>query len=343
VAKTREQRKLEAQAALELLRRRLKAEGETELLAKISICQQPLEMLCVDCGTKKTMAKSCKRKWCPCCKRRLAAQRSAELGYIVERFRWPLFVTLTMKNAFDLSSGEIRKMRRAFGKLRNRKLWKTRVKGGIACVEVTNIGNGWHPHLHCVLDCAWLAWKTPAPQKGDSKEELKAKFQAAAVELETAWAKLLGQTSASVKVKRCSSSTIAKEVVKYTVKDEDLIESEEPIGELIRALESCRLMTTFGQAHGKCVGDIRRAARLASRDNNRGDNKTGEKTGESRGDINETNEDPEAMSEEEQWEWVEPVQGGETPRCDKREEFCLCKSGGAWIPAEVFDMRLRKR
>jgi hypothetical protein len=186
------------------------------------------------------------------------------MKYIVERMRWPLFVTLTMRNESDLSSGAIRKLRRAFGKLRHRKLWKSCTLGGIAAVEVTNIGNGWHPHLHAVIDCRWLAWKTPAPLSRDTLEEKKAKFQAAAVELEAVWSKCLGQLTSSVKVKRASRDTIAKEVTKYTVKNEDLVLCEGSAGELIYALDKSRMMTTFGTAHGQCVKDVRAEAKAAA-------------------------------------------------------------------------------
>lgn len=257
---------LRGQAELQLLRERLRCEGANGLLNKIAICQKPLVLRCQTCGHRKEVLQRCKRKWCPCCAKQLASVRSQELSYIVERMRWPLFVTLTMKNVSDLSHGGVRTLRRAFGKLRHRKLWKSKVRGGVATVEVTNIGNGWHPHLHAVIDCQWLAWKTPPPQRGDTREEKLAKFQAAAIELESTWAKILGQPTASVKVKRANRATIAKEVLKYTVKNEDLVMAEGSTASLINALDSCRMMTTFGQAHGQCTKDVRKAAKAKASD-----------------------------------------------------------------------------
>lgn len=255
-------------AELDLLRERLRSEGADDLVQKLAICQKPLVLKCLTCGTRKQVAQRCKRKWCPCCAKLLAAARSTELEFIVERMRWPLFVTLTMKNESDLSSGGVRKLRRAFGKLRHRKLWKSCTRGGVAAVEVTNIGNGWHPHLHAVIDCKWLAWKTPAPQRRDPVEKQRLLYQLAAQELERAWAKCLGQSTASVKVKRANKSTITKEVVKYTVKNEDLVLCEGRASDLIRALETTRLLTTFGTAHGQTVKDIRLQARAAAKAKN---------------------------------------------------------------------------
>lgn len=248
-----------------LLRGRLRDENEQELLAKISICQQPLKLRCQTCNSVKEVRQRCKRKWCPFCKKQLAAARASEMEFMVERMRWPLFVTLTMRNVSQLSSADVRKLRRAFGKLRHRKLWKSRTRGGVAAVEITNVGNGWHPHLHAVIDCAWLAWKTPRPGPRSRPEVWKARCSEAAAELGDTWAKLLGQQTASVKVKRANKATIAKEVVKYTVKSEDLVLSEEPIGDMIRALDSTRLLTTFGQLHGQCAKNIRAQAKAWAR------------------------------------------------------------------------------
>lgn len=264
--KTAEERDGDALADLLMLRRRLADEKETELLAKIAVCQEPLNLRCEICQTTVEIKQRCKRKWCPCCVRHLAGQRSAELQFIVERMQWPLFVTLTMRNVEDLSSGGVRHLRRAFGKLRHRRFWKDRVKGGIANVEVTNIGNGWHPHLHCVIDCRWLAIETKPPRARDSQAEKQAAFKSAAAELERHWAKCLKQETASVKVKRAFRGTITKEVVKYSVKSSDLIECAGSVGDVIRALESTRLMTTFGKCHGQCVKDLRADAKRAAKE-----------------------------------------------------------------------------
>jgi hypothetical protein len=249
-----------AEAELTLLRERLKSEGETELLSKLAICQVPITLKCTACGARKECRQQCKRKWCPSCARQLAAVRAMELEYIVERMRRPLFVTLTMRNVSTISSADVRKLRRAFGKLRHRKLWKSRTRGGVAAVEITNEGNGWHPHLHAVIDCQWLAWKTPPPPYRATPEIKKDHYKRAAQELEKTWSKLLGQETSSIRVKRANKTTIAKEIVKYTVKNEDLVTAEGSAGDLIRALESTRLMTTFGTAHGQCICNIRRDA-----------------------------------------------------------------------------------
>lgn len=170
-------------------------------------------------------------------------------------------MTLTMRNVSDLSHDAVRHLRRAFGKLRNRKLWRAHVLAGVASIEVTNIGNGWHPHLHAVLDCRWLAYKTPEPGRKQTPTTHPEIYQAAAAELEAAWSRCLGQETSSVKIKRCSAETVTKEVLKYSIKGSDLIESPDRIGDIIRALDATRLLTTFGRAHGSAVREIRAQAK----------------------------------------------------------------------------------
>lgn len=188
--------------------------------------------------------------------------------------RWPLFVTLTMRNVSEISSSDIRKLRRNFGKLRHRKLWRDRVTGGAASIEIVNTGNGWHPHLHCIIDCEWLAIKTPKIMGRDSRDEIKAKCKSAAQELERVWSKILNQETSSVRVSRVSGANqpgrnkpeeksgrpqknIRFEVLKYAITAESLLSCEEPIGNMLRAIDGTRLMTTFGMAHGSKVRDIR--------------------------------------------------------------------------------------
>lgn len=259
-------------AELELLRDRLRSESEHDLLSKIAICQKPLTLKCQCCGAKKEVVQRCKRKWCPSCAKQIASTRVAEMSFIVERMQWPLFVTLTMKNVSDLSSGGVRHLRRSFGKLRHRNVWKYGsrirakdarggVQGGVACVEVTNIGNGWHPHLHCVCDCIWLSGGTQPPRRGSIASDWDAAIKASADEVQRVWSKCLGQETSSVEIQRANRETIAVEVLKYTVKNEDLVLADGHIGDLIRALDSCRLMTTFGQCHGAVVKDIRAQAK----------------------------------------------------------------------------------
>jgi hypothetical protein len=37
-----------------------------------------------------------------------------------------------------------------------RKYWRDSIHGGLLFHECTNIGNGWHPHVHALVDARWI-------------------------------------------------------------------------------------------------------------------------------------------------------------------------------------------
>lgn len=240
-----------ARALRERLLKRLESEEADDLTKNFARCGDPFELTCTSCGQLHRCERRCSKKWCPVCVRRIATKRSLKFKAAVAAMKWPLFVTLTMRNVDDLTFDAVRKLRRAFGKLRGRKLWKAHVRGGAASIEVTNIGNGWHPHLHAILDCEWLAWRTPKPQAKDSRDRKVRLCELAAQELERVWSKCLNQSSSSVKVKRTNEADVVQEVLKYSVKGSDLVESVDPVAPIIRCLEATRLVTTFGTLFGK--------------------------------------------------------------------------------------------
>lgn len=230
---------------------RLAEEGEDELHAALAKCGEEFLLHCSACGHQHVAEKRCSQKWCPVCVRKIATQRSLKYERAAAECKWPLFLTLTRANISDLSAQDIRDLRRCFGKFRRQKFWAANVVGGVACIEITNTGKGWHPHLHCLLDCEWLAIETPKPRAYHSRAHKKKLFQRAAAELERNWSKCLGQLMSSVKVKRTSGSDIVQEVCKYAVKGSDLVESPDPIGPAIHAMRSTRLVTSFGSFYGK--------------------------------------------------------------------------------------------
>lgn len=187
------------------------------------------------------------------CVRRIAAKRSARYAAAVALMEWPLFITLTIPHDDASPLLSLRRLRKGFGKLRHTKLWKARTVGGVAGLEINSRSGAFHPHLHAVIDCKWLAWYTRPPQRGDSKATIKAKCIAASEELGLSWARAVGVKSMDpdwcgtiFKVKRCDQVGITSEVLKYSVKGADLVASSQPIAPIIRALQATRLVTSFG-------------------------------------------------------------------------------------------------
>lgn len=236
----------DARAALKLV---LTEWGEDAYAKKLDDCETPLKLICLGCMSSKLVESGCSRRWCPVCARKISAERTARFLSAVERMSSPIFVTLTIQNVAEARAG-IRGLRNAFGKFKRRKWFQSlNVAGGIAALEITNRGAGWHPHLHIVLDCQWLAPTRLKPQPGDTKAVIKAKCAQSQAELSDEWASCTGQNSAIVWVKKADAG-IVHEVLKYSVKPSDLIACSDNPGDLIRAMEGTRLVTTWGTCYG---------------------------------------------------------------------------------------------
>lgn len=144
----------------------------------------------------------------------------------------------------------LRDVREGWGKIRRRKLIREKVKGGVATFEITNKGNGWHPHIHAVADCRWLSLNTPEPLRRDPKEIVKEKCRLAQEELSVLWADVIKVPLAVVHVRRVyEPESVAKEILKYCMKGSELIECREAIAPMLRVLAKTRMLSGWGTLH----------------------------------------------------------------------------------------------
>lgn len=246
---------LAACQARQTLLKRLDEEEADDLYHALEKCGQEENLVCQCCGENWTVKKRCNRKWCPVCQRALAARASLRYEGICASMQWPLFVTWTVKNWPDDQTDFIRHLRRSFGKMRRLRWFLRAVKGGIAGIEVTNKGNGWHPHMHSVIDARWLAVSTRPPARHVNAEQFKRACTAAAREVAQQW-KLCTGLPSSQKIKRAAAKgkehadSISQEVLKYSVKGTDLVKAPGQIAPVLRMLDGTRLITSWGSCYG---------------------------------------------------------------------------------------------
>lgn len=239
---------------------KLDAEGESELHTRLSKCGNPITFVCTACQALHRGEQACHLKWCPVCARSRAAQRVAKYEAAAALMKWPMHVTLTRRNLSTIDVADVVELKKSFKRLRRQKIWKANVVGGIVSIELTNTGRGWHPHLHVLADCEWLAVETPKPTRWHSRARKKQLCQMASEELMLAWSACIDQLLSSIKVRRCDGATAVREVLKYAVKGSDLVQSEEKIGPAIRAISGGRLCTPFGTLY-----NLRKELRPAKR------------------------------------------------------------------------------
>jgi Replication protein len=250
-------RRIEAAQWRDQIRRRLEAEGEDEMAAKLAACGQPMKLWCRECGHAHECETKCSRKWCPSCAPKRGNERADRLRVLIAAMRWPMHITLTVPNiAYDGNArGMCRDLMLAFRRLRRLKLWSSNVKGGCYGIEVTDKGNGYHPHLHIVADCQWLALHTKEPRRGDSEQVVKAKFKGAAEELQAAWQFATGHDEhLSLWLRRCDSNA-ASEIVGYALKSQDAIKLGGKLGDVFRAMDAVRMCAAFGSVRGVKLPD----------------------------------------------------------------------------------------
>lgn len=226
---------------------RLRAEGADDLAEPLEECGLGFELICLNCGTGKPCVKRCKKRWCPSCARFISLERISKYQAVIDSMRWPMLVTLTMPHTLETSCpSDVRKLRRALGKLRRLRWFKRCVRGGITSIEVTGGANGWHPHAHMLIDCRWFAVQVPEPRKGLGKEGLRKVFKAARAEVADQWALCLHEDRRlQVSISRARPDA-AREVLKYAVKPTELADSPLPLAPLLRILSVSRLVSAFG-------------------------------------------------------------------------------------------------
>lgn len=235
------------------LSQRLRSEGEHDLAAKIDNCGTAIPLICCNCGTSKTVEAQCRRRWCPACAYSVQMERVAKWSAATRMLKWPLFLTLTVPN--DPDPERIRTLRADWSRMRRRKIIASRISGGITTIEVTEGNGGWHPHMHVLADCKWLAVHVPAPSPRDSPDVVKQKCDHAKIELENIWSNVIGEPASIVAALRARSGDALAYSLKYAVKGSDLIASKLPIGPLIRVISKSRMISAFGDFHGRITPD----------------------------------------------------------------------------------------
>ncbi len=237
--------------------RRLVEEREGKLARTLAKCVTPLTLVCTCCGELHTVNAQCKKRWCPLCAPVISAKRLDRCEHLAKAMQWPLYLCCTVRNVPDSKAEKcIADLKAKAKRFRDGKWWKQTQKGGVWCIEVTNKGNGWHPHINYLVDSRWLAVDVPEPRRTDSMEERAEKCRKAQEELTENWAWFVDDVRSeddlgvTTWVERAHGRA-AREVMKYSVKSTELVNCPSRIGPIIRAIDEGRLMQRFGDSYGQ--------------------------------------------------------------------------------------------
>jgi hypothetical protein len=226
---------------------KLREVGEEVLIGKAAGCHQDKSYRrCRGCGDATVFWNRCDLKWCPMCTPRLSRERKESVEWWTQLIKHPKHVVLTIRNFPILTKTKVLKLKHNLTRLRRSKFCTQRTVrydperersyvsqpwlGGFYSLEVTNEGQGWHLHLHILVDCVFVD----------------------AGALSKLWAKIVSQEFGIVKVKDVRSGDYLREVTKYAVKGSQMASwSGHECAQFIRAFERVKTFGVFGSLFGR--------------------------------------------------------------------------------------------
>lgn len=166
----------------------------------------------------------CHDRFCPACGSERSRTIANNVVKVLENKPHRL-ITLTVRHRAEPLEELMTKLEDSFKKLRRSRVWRTSVNGGAAFLEVKKV-NGWHPHLHIIVQGNWMDHKA----------------------LSEAWLKATGDSSiVDIRFVRDTLKT-SSYVAKYASKplDTSVVLNRTSLVESIHALKGRKLITTFG-------------------------------------------------------------------------------------------------
>lgn len=190
--------------------------------------------ICTGCGRPSYHPRSCRHRLCAFCGPERSRARARTARVVVRRMSQPKLLTLTMRRAKNLDTG-LSDVRAAFSRWRRLKAIKTRLQGGIYAIEAKPKVDGWHVHIHAIIDCDFIPKQT----------------------IYRTWAKAVRQPTASIDISRVNADQAANEVAKYTAKGADVKRwTPEQLSEWVVATRNVRLFQTFGIWHSVALSAL---------------------------------------------------------------------------------------
>lgn len=109
-------------------------------------------IFCDNCGHQHHIPLFCQDKLCSFCRKRLYGQTIRRYKEVMQGSKSLRFLTLTIVNHDQLLKSDFDRLRYYWKRLYSLKAIKSRIKGGLYVIEVTNKGNGWHIHMHIIIE-----------------------------------------------------------------------------------------------------------------------------------------------------------------------------------------------
>jgi hypothetical protein len=145
----------------------------------------------------------------------------------------PIFVTLTKPRCVSDPREGIKLLRDQFNELRQSDLFKN-VRGGAYQIEVKVKPDGFHIHIHAILDSPFLAYQ----------------------KVFSTWRKITGIQCPQIDVRAADTDSAKVYVAKYTAKSAGYDSDSSDIVAWYRATKGLRLWSTFGSFYNATLEDL---------------------------------------------------------------------------------------
>lgn len=122
-------------------------------------CRVPLLFRSEDSDEVRVCEQTCKVRICPRCAEQKRRMMFGRITAIVEAMDDPRFLTLTLQSSARPLREQIHDLISSFRRMRQRKQWKRKMRGGVGTIEVTwnPKTHQWHPHIHTLVDGEYWA------------------------------------------------------------------------------------------------------------------------------------------------------------------------------------------
>ena len=199
--------------------------GLEELSHAIDECEEVQQLvLCTHCASAWYVPKFCRKRVCPLCSWKLAKERSYYIKLMTHGMKFPKMITLTMPTWTTNPRDGISYIRDAFSRLRRTKLFKN-CKGGAYQIELKQKPNGWHIHIHAIIDAPFIPYQ----------------------HIFSAWKTEIGHDCPQIQITAAGNDKMKEYVCKYVAKAGGFEHDLTGIVAWYKATRGIRLFGTFGE------------------------------------------------------------------------------------------------
>ena len=231
---------------------KLREEGYTVRADELDECHSRWMVAeCNGCRKTRKFPNRCDRFYCPECQPRLAKDRKESVEWWVDRIEQPKHMVLTVRNVPILTKSFVKQFKGWFARLR-RRAFARNWRGGLYSLEVTNEGNGWHLHLHALVDARWIDASALSIEWNDVTDGFGYIVKVLDARATHDKPPIVGEGEVQVNCRGSAKSSYLKEVAKYAVKGTELARWNGcQVMEFILAMEGVKCFGVFGSLYGK--------------------------------------------------------------------------------------------